>query len=156
MTTTNTLIASLRHERIRVKSAISSRKRLLEEMANTLVVGLNEEIREKDVYHLLLEREKLGNTGVGNGVAIPHSRCADLQDAVVAIITLDEPVDYDSLDREPVDVAFGLLVPQEARQEHLNLLADIAKLMSNPSHKKTLASTESAEHVIDLLTNWSE
>ncbi len=150
----NTLINSLALNRIQVQSDISSSKRLLEAMAGLLTTGLSEDAKEKDVYHLLLEREKIGNTGVGSGVAIPHSRCDFTDQAVVAIITLETAVDYDSLDRQPVDVAFGLLVPQEATQEHLNLLADIAKLMSNQSHKQALASANNQQHVIDLIARW--
>ncbi len=155
MNTTNTLLASLHHDRIDVRANISSSKRLLESMASLLTKGLNEEAREKDVYHLLLEREKIGNTGVGDGVAIPHSRCEFTDTAVVAIVTLETAVDYDSLDRQDVDVAFGLLVPTEATQDHLNLLAEIARLMSNNSNKAALASASSPEQIIDLITHWT-
>ncbi len=154
MKTTNFLVTSLSTERIEVQSLISSRKRLLENMAGLLAQGLGDDVKEKDIYHLLLEREKLGNTGIGNGVAIPHSRCDFIDHAVVAIITLEEAVDYDSLDRQPVDVAFGLLVPKEANQEHLNLLADIAKLMSNQAHKEAIAQASSPAAIIDLIDQW--
>jgi len=155
MNTENPLVSSLAIERIQVHSSISSRKRLLETMANLLTTGLNEDAKEKDVYHLLLEREKLGNTGIGNGVAIPHSRCDFTEHAIVSIITLEHAVDYDSLDRQPVDVAFGLLVPQEANQDHLNLLANIAKLMSNESHKKALLSADKPIEITNLIRGWT-
>ena len=140
---------------ISVKSDVSSRKKLLEEMARLLTLPLKG-TREKDIYHYLLEREKLGNTGIGNGVALPHSRCAQTPEAVIAVITLREPVDYDSLDRQPVDVAFGLLVPESATQEHLGLLAAIARMMSNDEHKAQLSSAQSAEQIIQLISDWSE
>lgn len=143
-------------ELITVQSSVSSSKKLLEEMARLLTKALNEETKEKDIYHYLLEREKLGNTGIGNGVALPHSRCANANTAVIAIITLEEAIDYNSLDRQPVDVAFGLLVPEEATQEHLNLLADIARLMSNNDHKAALSSASSAGQVIHLIRQWTE
>jgi len=155
MNTTNILTSSLSLDRIDVRSDIGSSKRLLEAMAALLTKGLAHDTKEKDIYHLLLEREKIGNTGVGDGVAIPHSRCAFTDTAVVAIITLETAVDYDSLDRQPVDVAFGLLVPQEATQEHLNLLAQIARLMSNPDHKSALASARSNDEAMNLIRTWS-
>ena len=156
MNSTINLVSSLQIERIEVQSEISSSKRILETIASLLTKGLNGEVREKDIYHQLLEREKLGNTGVGDGVAIPHSRCAYADEAIVALITLNEPVDYDSIDRKPVDVVFGLLVPQEATQDHLNLLAEIARLMSNPRHKAALASSKSEDEAMSLIKTWAK
>jgi len=140
---------------VSVRANISSRKKLLEEIARLLTIPLSDECKEKDVYHHLLEREKLGNTGIGNGVALPHSRFAQTEQAVIAIITLDEPIDYDSLDRQAVDVAFGLLVPEDATQEHLNLLADIARIMSITDHKQALSAATSAQQAIDLVRKWT-
>lgn len=140
---------------ISLHADITSSKKLLQEMARLLTIPLNEDCKEKDVYHHLLEREKLGNTGIGNGVALPHSRYAETERAVVAIITLSEPIDYDSLDRQAVDVAFGLLVPENASQAHLNLLADIARIMSNEQYKASLLSTESADDIVSLIDKWT-
>ena len=164
MTTSDFLHQNLNAELIAVQSDVSSRKKLFEEMARLLTVPLNqyaaennaEPIREKDIYLQLWEREKLGNTGIGNGVAIPHSRCAQAHKAIIAIITIKDAVDYDSLDRQPVDVAFGLLVPTEATQDHLNLLADIARMMSSDKHRKALANAGTAQQIIDLIGEWSQ
>ena len=136
---------------ISVQLDIRSRKKLLQEMARLLSMPLSE-CKEKDIYHLLLEREKLGNTGIGNGVALPHSRCDKTDRAIVAIITIREPVDYDSLDRQAVDLAFGLLVPQSATSEHLGLLAEIAKFLSDSQNKQRLCEARSAKQIVDLLT----
>jgi len=160
MTSTNSLPASvlintLNADLIHVHTPISSAKKLLEEMARILTSALDEETKEKDIYHQLLEREKLGNTGIGNGVAIPHSRSPHAKTAVLAIITLETPIDYDSADKKGVNLAFGLLVPEDAAQEHLNLLADIARLMSDPSKKDKLVKAKSATDVISLIQNWS-
>ena len=163
MTTSDFLHQNLNAELIAVHSDVSSRKKLFEQMAHLLTLPLNqkatedelEAVKEKDIYRQLWEREKLGNTGVGNGVAIPHSRCPQAHKAIIAIITMNEAIDYDSLDRQPVDVAFGLLVPTEATQEHLNLLADIARMMSNNEHKTALHAAETATQIIDLVGIWS-
>jgi len=170
MTLASPLHDFLSADLISVRSDISSRKKLLQEMANLLSQPLLEQANseqsdkaddteqlfsQKDIYHCLLEREKLGNTGIGNGVALPHSRCQHTSNAIVAIIILEEAIDYDSIDGQGVDVAFGLLVPQEATQEHLNLLADIARLMSNNEHKAQLAKAHSAQQVINYIQEWS-
>ena len=139
---------------ILVNSDVSSPKKLLQEMARLLSIPLieaDQECKEKDVYHALLEREKLGNTGIGNGVALPHSRFKHTNKAIIAIITLNQAIDYDSLDGQKVDIAFGLIVPQEATQEHLQILADIAGMMSQEDHKNDLVSAKSAEQAIAII-----
>ena len=146
----------LSNDLISIKADISSRKKLLEKMAQLLTIPLDEETKEKDIYHCLLEREKLGNTGIGNGVALPHSRSNYAQTAVIAIITLQNPVDYDSIDRQAVDIAFGLLVPEEATQEHLNLLADIARIMSVEKNKKALSNASTTQEMIKLIKQFSQ
>ena len=160
MTTTtplqkSVLFKALDADLILVNVEISSSKKLLEEMARLLTTALDDKVRERDIYHQLLEREKLGNTGIGNGVALPHSRSGQASTAVVATISLANSVDYDSVDKQEVDLAFGLLVPIEASQEHLNLLADIARLMSDPAKKTELASVESPHDAIKLIESWS-
>jgi len=155
MSTTSTLHSYLDTNLITVQSNVTSSKKLLEEMARLLTIPLHKETREKDIYHCLLEREKLGNTGIGNGVALPHSRSMHATTAVIAIITLEKPIDYNSIDRQPIDVAFGLLVPEDATQEHLNLLADIARIVSNNDNKVALSSAQSAQQVIDLIKQCS-
>lgn len=139
---------------IAVQSEITSRKKLLEEMARLLTLPLAD-VKEKDIYHCLLEREKLGNTGIGNGVALPHSRCDQTEHPVIAIITLNEAIDYHSVDRQPVDVAFGLLVPQDANAQHLGLLAAIARLMSDNDKKAELSLAKTSQQAIDLIASWS-
>ena len=146
----------LNSDLISIKADISSRKKLLEKMAQLLTIPLDEETKEKDIYHCLLEREKLGNTGIGNGVALPHSRSNYAQTAVIAIITLQKPIDYDSIDRQAVDIAFGLLVPEEATQEHLNLLADIARIMSVEKNKKALSNASTTQEMINLIKQFSQ
>ena len=142
-----------------VQRDLSSAKKLLQEMAHLLAMPLEpnpEENLEKNVYHCLLEREKIGNTGIGNGVALPHSRCIDTEHAIIALVTLKKAIDYDSADGQPVDVAFGLIVPQEATQEHLNLLADIARLMSVAGNKQKLLEAKDPQEIMDLISHWSE
>jgi PTS system nitrogen regulatory IIA component len=149
------LLKTLDAKLIHVNADISSAKKLLEQMARLLTTGLDDDAREKDIYHQLLEREKLGNTGIGNGVALPHSRCDQAATAVVAVISLKNPIDFDSVDKQEVNLAFGLLVPKEASQEHLNLLADIARLMSDPHKKDKLSMAKTSLEIIELVSSWS-
>ena len=148
------LCESLHPDHIAVHCNISSRKKLLETMAQLLSKNLDSECKEKDIYLHLWEREKLGNTGVGNGIAIPHARCHYAESAVVAIITLEAGVDYDAADKQAVDLAFGLLVPEQANQEHLNLLASIAQLMSDTNKKQALLDAATSAEVISLIQSW--
>ena len=161
MTDTKPLYQYLNACTISVQSRLSSRKKLLQEMARLLSFSLldeaveeQEETVEKAVYHALLEREKLGNTGIGDGIAIPHSRFENAHEAIVAIIVLAEAVDYDSPDHQPVKIAFGLLVPQSASAEHLKILSCIARMMSEPSKREELSAATSAEHAIEIIQTW--
>lgn len=157
MITQTRLANTLNPELILIQADISSHKRLLEEMAKLLSQTINhEECEERDIYHLLLEREKLGNTGIGSGVAIPHSRCAFIDEAIIGVITMQTPIDYHSPDRQPVDIAFGLLVPENANQAHLDLLANIARLTSNLDHKQQITQADSPEELINLVDQYSQ
>ena len=154
--TTDTLLAqSISAKRIQVQAQISSRKKLFQSMASLLCTALDEEVKEKEIYLQLWEREKLGNTGIGNGIALPHSRSNHATDAIVAIITLNTPIDYDSSDGHNGDLAFGLLVPQNANEDHLKLLANIARLVSDTDKKKILCDAVSAQDIVDKIQYWS-
>lgn len=108
----------------------SSKKRALEILAQTIahdIPGMNAD----DLLRRFIARERLGSTGVGHGIAIPHCRTESCQTAVGALITLTEPVDFDAIDSEPVDILFAMLVPEEAHDEHLRNLAALASALNN-------------------------
>ena len=105
-----------------------SKKRVLEQIANLVardIPGLD----AHDIFESLVAREKLGSTGFGNGIAIPHCRLAGCSVPVSALLRLDTPIDFDALDGAPVDLVFVLLVPEAATSEHLELLRQIAALL---------------------------
>lgn len=133
-------------ERVEARVAIGSKKKLLEHIANLL--GEANKVLTKKIFHSIVEREKLGSTGVGNGIAIPHGRCADIEEAKLCVVTLQTPIDYESTDGEPVDIAFGLIVPAEANQQHLSLLSSIAELMGNKHTHDQLISSKSASEIL--------
>lgn len=117
-------------DRILVDRSVASKKRSIEEIAHLLERGAGGVSRE-DIINGLATREKLGSTALGCGVAIPHGRIIGIRETVGAFLRLRRPVDYDSRDALPVDLIFGLLVPQEATDEHLGYLATVAEKFSD-------------------------
>jgi PTS system nitrogen regulatory IIA component len=115
--------------RVTTGVAVTSKKRALEEIAKLLAQGAPG-LNQADIVTSLANREKLGSTGLGHGVAIPHGRVTGITSSVGAFIRLKHPVDYDTHDGQPVDLIFGLLVPQNATGEHLQHLAAIAEKFS--------------------------
>ncbi|MCO4786187.1 PTS sugar transporter subunit IIA [Marinomonas atlantica] len=113
-------------ELVFAKQQISSKKRLLEQLAES--VGDRMHCNADEVYDALLGREKLGSTGVGNGIAIPHCRLEQVNRATIVLMSLETPIDFDAIDRRPVDLIFALLVPPKQCDEHLATLAQIAEL----------------------------
>ena len=140
----------LKKNQIETNIDLGSKKKLLENMARLLCKNIDSS-HEKNAYHSLIERERLGSTGIGNGIALPHGRLADIERPIVAIITLKSAIDYDALDKQAVNIAFGLLVPKEATQEHLNILAQISKLLSDIHVKSKLLSSESCDDIIQII-----
>lgn len=117
----------LKPEAVRVLSAVSSKKRLMHELGDLAdgVHGLD----AGSVVDALLERESLGPTGVGHGVALPHARMDGIEEVCGAFVLLEKPVDFDAVDRQPVDLVFALFAPREAGVEHLKALALVSRTL---------------------------
>ena len=127
-----------------------SKKRVLEQIANLIgkeVAGLD----TQDVFESLIAREKLGSTGFGNGIAIPHCRLKDCKAPVSALLHLDSPVDYDAIDGAPVDLLFVLLVPEAATDAHLELLRQIASMLDRKEVRDKLRSAPSSEALYQVV-----
>jgi nitrogen PTS system EIIA component len=107
---------------------------------------------EREIFETLLRRERLGSTGVGGGVAIPHGKLPKLDRIVGLFARLDTPVDFESLDGEPVDLIFLLLAPEAAGADHLKALARIARLLRDAEAAKALRSARDANAAYALLT----
>jgi len=105
-------------ERTLIDAPVSSKKKLLEYLAGFIAEQLSDSSAD-DIYERLLSRERLGSTGIGEGIAIPHCRLKQCDQAMGVLLRLMEPVDYDAIDRQPVDLVFALLVPEEATEQHL-------------------------------------
>jgi PTS system nitrogen regulatory IIA component len=119
----------------------SSKKRILEQISH-LVATNHPNLEEKDVFNNLLNRERLGSTGIGQGIAIPHCRLEESQQVIGALLTLEEKVPFDAIDNEPVDMLFVLLVPKEATSEHLDLLSQLAEKFNDAELCKKLRSCQ--------------
>jgi PTS system nitrogen regulatory IIA component len=141
--------------RIAVGMPVSSKKRLLENMAGLLAEDGDSSMENK-ILQVLIERERLGSTGIGKGVALPHGRVEGLQQAIGALATLERPIDFDAVDREPVSIVFALLVPAEATQTHLRILAKLAGMFNDPRLREKLRSASSAEEMYTHITRWEE
>lgn len=107
-----------------------SKQRILTKISEIVSENIDT-LEAADVFDALIAREQLGTTGLGNGIAIPHCRLAPCENIIGALITLDEPIDFDSLDKKPVDILFVLLVPHEENDEHVRTLAGLASLFNN-------------------------
>lgn len=119
-----------------------SKKRVLEFFSGFIAQN-TPSLDSQEVFSRLISRERLGSTGVGNGVAIPHARNAHCRQPLGAFMRLKTPVDFDAIDGEPVDMLFVLLVPETAEDSHLSLLAQIAEIMNDADTRRSLRDADS-------------
>jgi PTS system nitrogen regulatory IIA component len=117
----------LKPEAVRALSGVTSKKRLMNELATLAETAYG--VSHMSAVDALLERERLGPTGVGHGVALPHARLDGLDRVVGALVLLDKPIDFKAVDRQPVDIVFGLFAPIESGVEHLKALALVSRTM---------------------------
>lgn len=126
----------------------SSKKRIIEEISEHLHEQLPH-IDTSTIFKALIAREKLGSTGIGHGIAIPHCRIPDCEKNIAMLITLDQGIDFDSIDNELVDIIFVLLVPEHATENHLKTLAKIAETFSD---QNILQQVRAANDAVALIT----
>ena len=143
----------LEPERIICCSEAGSKKRLLESLAARLA-EITSQTTKNDIFDALVNREKLGSTGLGKGVAIPHGRMASLTAPACAFIKLDNPVEFDASDGQPVDLVFALLVPEDSTEEHLQVLSTIAEIFSNPAICAALRDCDTGRCILEQLYQW--
>jgi PTS system nitrogen regulatory IIA component len=141
--------------RVACGARCSSKKKSLELVAELLESGIehgddtNDD--EMEVIDALAARERLGCTGMGHGIAIPHGRVDFVDEPVGAIAILDEPVNFDAPDGQPVDIIYGLLMPEEQIEEHLEVLADLARFFHSEDNRQALRSATDASAVLRIL-----
>lgn len=138
-------------ERIGTSLEIASKKRLLEALGELLSAD-DPRLSPEGVFERLIERERLGSTGLGHGIALPHARMKEVDQAIGAFAKLDQGVDFDAVDDQPVDLAFALLVPESANEIHLQLLAKLAAMFSDEALRAELREAQSPQEILQLLS----
>ena len=128
----------------------TSKKQALQELARK-AAGLTG-LEERRIFEVLLERERLGTTGVGNGIAIPHGKLPELTRLYGIFARLDKPIDFDSIDDEPVDLIFLLLAPESAGADHLKALARVSRLLRDRTICSKLRGCDTADGLYAVLT----
>jgi PTS system nitrogen regulatory IIA component len=137
--------------RIVCQSDVASKKRALEVLSQVMAES-REDLVQTEIFDSLISRERLGSTGLGYGVAIPHGRLERLDQAVGAFMQLSEGIDYDALDKQPVDLLFVLLVPREATEDHLNILATLAEMFKDEGLRQALRNAKSVDELYALFS----
>jgi PTS system nitrogen regulatory IIA component len=138
-------------ERIRLDVQSGSKKRLLELISEELARD-TDEFSKREIFESLCARERMGSTGLGKGVAIPHGRVKGSRHVQASFIRLKKPVPFDAVDGEPVDLLFCLAVPEDCGEDHLRLLAQVAELFSDAEVLRELREAETPTRMLQLLS----
>ena len=143
-------------DRVVCDADVSSKKKVLEQLSDILASNSSSSLVSQDVVDSLIARERLGSTGIGYGVAIPHGRIKNTDHAIAAFVQLHEGIDFDAADNQAVDLLFALLVPEESTNEHLLLLAQLAEMFSDEAFRDKLRATKDRQAIYNLLSNWKK
>ncbi len=131
----------------------NSKKRVIEN-ASELIAETVSSLDAEEIFAGLIGRERLGSTGLGEGVAIPHCRLENCQETVGSLIKLPEPIDFEAIDQNPVDLLFVLLVPTEATEAHLQTLAALAELFSQEAFREQLRQSKDADELFNAAVSF--
>jgi PTS system nitrogen regulatory IIA component len=129
----------------------NSKKRILEIIAD-IAAKQNENIDQATVLNSLMARERMGSTGIGNGIALPHGRLAGLEKVIAIVVTSTPAIDFDALDEKPVDIFFALLVPEEQTEGHLQTLATVAVKLSDKETIKAIRRATTSDEILSALS----
>jgi PTS system nitrogen regulatory IIA component len=138
-------------ESVIARLKVGSKKQALQELARKAAQGTG--LAERAIFDVLLERERLGTTGVGNGIAIPHGKLPELDRIVGVFARLDRPIDFDAIDERPVDLLFLLLAPESAGADHLKALARVSRLFRDRATCEKLRGTDRSDALFAILTS---
>src|SRR5881394_2837380 len=131
---------------------VTSKKRMFEQAG--LLFENNQGVARSLVFDSLFARERLGSTGLGQGLAIPHGRIKGLKEAVGAFVRLAQPVPFDAPDGKPVNLVFTLLVPEHATEKHLEILSELAQMFSDRALREALAGAGDAQALHQIISAW--
>lgn len=141
-------------ERVRCQEPLASKKRAIER-ASELLAPAVPGMSRLEIFDALTTRERLGSTGLGHGMALPHGRVAGVDRPTAACLTLADAIDYDAPDRQRVDVLFVLLVPRDCSDEHLRILSGLAEMFNDGELRDALRAQTEPEALIDCLAQWT-
>lgn len=141
----------LGQDSVLAKLRVSSKKQALQELAKRAAAITR--LPERQIFDVILERERLGTTGVGGGIAIPHGRLPKLDRIYGIFARLEHPIDFESIDEQPVDLIFMLLAPEAAGADHLKALARVSRMLRDRSATEKLRGSDNPEALYALLTN---
>ncbi len=136
---------------IAIDVEVSCKKRAIEAVAT--LISEHRQLHITDVFNAMIQRERLGSTAIGEGVALPHGRMEEYTTPVGAIVVLKQPLEFESPDKKPVSILFGLVVPEESCDEHLTLLRSIASIAADPTALHILGSTKDPNALLQWLNN---
>lgn len=142
-------------EQTYMESFGASKKKVLQTLAERLSQALGN-ISDLELFDQLIARERLGSTGIGSGVAVPHCRLNGLESPVAALIKLPEPIPFEAIDKAPVDLIFALIVPAEATDEHLQLLASVVERVNNADNLTRIRNCTTTDELYQQFTSNSE
>jgi PTS system nitrogen regulatory IIA component len=144
------IVNLLSPEGVMPKLHATSKKQALQELAKHAAALTS--LHERTIFDVLLERERLGTTGVGNGIAIPHGKLAGIDRLYGLFARLETPIDFDAIDEQPVDLIFMLLAPENAGADHLKALARVSRLLRDKATCEKLRGSDRADALYALLT----
>ena len=144
-----TISALLSPQSIFLDTEITSKKKLLELIAN--IVADRTQLSESAIYNNLLNRERLGSTGLGQGFAVPHARLENLDHTMGFFFRLKDAVNFESPDNQPVDLVFTIIIPEQATEEHLIILSSLAGIFSRPEVCEAIRSAASKEEIAQII-----
>lgn len=151
----DTLSETLKPECIKLRSQASSKNEVLDIIARLIHENSSElEMNVNDIVDVLKNREKLGSTGFGDGIAIPHGRFEKLQDFMVGLISLENPVDFDSIDGEPVNTVMFIAAPVLQNSAHIKLLSVLSRFLIDKKNRDMIVSAEDEDHVYTRIVQW--
>ncbi len=128
-----------------------SKKKVLE-LISDLAAAQYPTLSSQEIFESLVAREKMGSTGIGNGIAIPHGRLTDITQPIAILIKCEEPIAFDAIDKQPVDILFALLVPADQCQQHLSTLSCMAEKLSDKQILKQLRKTHDETELYQVIT----
>lgn len=140
---------------IRVPLESKTKNEVIAELVD-LLVSVKRLPHRQAIYDALIEREEVGSTGIGHGVALPHAKCAEVKEIVIACGVAPDGIDFDALDREPVYIFFLILAPRTAPGQHLKVMSILTRFLSREAARDQLMKAKSADEVYAILCNLSE